>query len=245
MAVYIYARASTKKQIDSPETQKDIARKYAVLNSLGDATIFVDAAKSGKTPWEDRDAGRELFKRLKPGDHVIVARLDRAFRRLADCVVVLEKFERLGVRLHVCNMLGGALDLASPMGRFLIHILAAFAELERAFISERTKDGLANKKRKNVAHTRFPGYGCKWKKVWVDGKLVKVRERDDDERNVMRSILSWRMQDQPLSWKQIADHLTYTLKLKTKDGGLWDANRVRRACEAELRLQLSEQRGNR
>ena len=131
------------------------------------------------------------------------------------------------------------------MGRFLIHILAAFAELERAFISERTKDGLANKKRKNVAHTRFPGYGFRWRKAWVDGKLVKLRERDDEERNVMRSILSWRMQDEPLSWKQISDHLTYTLKLRTKDGGLWEVNRVRRACLAELKLQLQERRANR
>ena len=208
-------------------------------------TFFVDAAKSGKIPWEERDAGKELFKQLRPGDHVIIAKLDRAFRRLADCVVVLEKFERLGVKLHICNMLGGAIDLSSPMGRFLIHILAAFAELERAFISERTKDGLANKKRKNVAHTRFPGYGFRWKKAWVDGKLVKLRERDDEERNVMRSILSWRMQDQPLSWKQISDHLTYTLKLRPRTAGSGTSTACRRACMAELKLQMSEQRGNR
>jgi DNA invertase Pin-like site-specific DNA recombinase len=242
--VWGYARASTKKQVDSPEVQKDHIKKYAVFNALGDVTFFVDAAKSGKTPWEDRDAGRELFKQLRPGDHVVVARLDRAFRRLADCVVVLEKFERPGVKLHICDMLGGAIDLSSPMGRFLIHILAAFAELERAFISERTRDGLAAKKKRNVAHTRFPGYGFRWKRAWVDGQLVKLKERDDDERNVMRSILSWRMQDEPLSWKQISDHLTYNLRLRTREGYLWDVNRVRRACLAELKLQLGEQRAN-
>ena len=100
-------RASTKKQIDSPRPRKK-HQKYAAFNNLGDVTFFVDAAKSGKAPWEDRDAGKELFKQLRPGDHIIIARLDRAFRRLADCVVVLEKFERLGVKIHVCNMLGGA-----------------------------------------------------------------------------------------------------------------------------------------
>ncbi len=243
--VFGYCRASTKKQVDSPETQKENEKKYATLLGLGDVTFFVDAAQSGKIPWEERDAGKELFKQLRPGDHVILAKLDRAFRKLSDCVVVLEKFERLGIKLHIVNLLGGAIDLSSPMGRFLIHILAAFAELERAFISERTKDGIAKKKRKNVAHSRFPGYGFRWKKVWLDGKQVKIKERDDDERNVMRSILTWRMQDEALSWKQISDHLTYNLKLKTKDGGTWDVNRVRRACEAELRLQLAEQRGNR
>jgi DNA invertase Pin-like site-specific DNA recombinase len=159
-------------------------------------------------------------------------------------VAVLETFERLDIRLHIVNLLGGAIDLSSPMGRFLIHILAAFAELERAFISERTKDGLARRKTRNVAHTCFPGYGFRWREVSLNGTRTKVREPDEDERGVMRSILQWRTQDNPLSWKEIADRLTYHLKLKTRDGGLWDQNRVRRAYRAELQLQLGEQRGD-
>ena len=73
----------------------------------------------------------------------------------------------------------------------------------------------------------------------------KVAERNDEERNVMRSILMWRMQDEPLSWDEIRHHLTYTLELRTKDGTLWTRERIRRVCEAELKLQLLEQRGNR
>ena len=242
---FAYARASTKKQVDSPETQKDLIRKYAAFNNLGDVTFFVDPAKSGKFAWEDREAGKALFVQLRPGDSVVVAKLDRAFRRLKDCCDVLEKFKRMGIKLHVVNLLGGAIDLSSPMGAFMIHILAAFAELERAFISERTKDGLARKKRTGVSHTRFPGYGFRWKKVWVDGKQVKIRERDDDERNVMRSIVEWRNQNNALSWDEIHAHLNHTLKLKTKDGTEWDRNRIMRAAKAELVLRLQEGRGNR
>lgn len=245
MAVYGYGRASTKKQVDSPEVQKDTMRRYAAFNRLDDPTMFVDAARSGKVSWEDRDAGRELFARLKPGDHVIIPKLDRAFRRLADCVIVLEKFERLGIKLHVCNLMGGAIDLSSPMGRFLIHILAAFAELERAFISERTKDGLSKKKRTGTRHTNFPGYGFRWEKRPIDGKWQRVRVRDDEERAVMKSIVQWRMGDPPLSWDEISQHLRFNLKLTAKGGAAWDVNRVRRACKAELQLQLQEQRGNR
>ena len=62
--VFGYGRASTKKQVESPETQKDMIKKYAVFHSLGDVTFFVDAAKSGKIAWEDRDAGKALFKPL-------------------------------------------------------------------------------------------------------------------------------------------------------------------------------------
>jgi DNA invertase Pin-like site-specific DNA recombinase len=244
--VFGYCRASTKKQVESPETQREMEQKYAVFNNLpSDVTILVDPSKSGKVSWFEREAGNELFRQLRDGDHVIITKLDRAFRRLADCVIVLERFKQMNVKLHVVNLMGGAIDLSSPMGCFMIHILAAFAELERAFISERTKDGLAKRVRKGVAHTRFPGYGFKWKKAWVEGKLVKIRERDGEERNVMRSILLWRMQDAPLSWDEIRQHLADTLGFRTRDGNLWDINRIRRVCEAELRLQLSEQGGNR
>src|SRR6202012_4688325 len=67
MATYGYGRASTKKQVDSPETQKDSMRRYAEFNRLGEPTFFIDAATTGKLAWEERIAGRELFGRLKPG----------------------------------------------------------------------------------------------------------------------------------------------------------------------------------
>jgi DNA invertase Pin-like site-specific DNA recombinase len=242
--VWAYARASTKKQEDSPEVQQEKARQYAALHQLGDITFFVDIAKSGKVPWQERDGGRAMFARLRPGDHVIIAKLDRAFRKLSDCVNVLEKFERRGVKLHVVNLLGGAIDLSSPMGRFLIHILAAFAELERAFISERTKDGLAHKKRNGVAHTNYPGYGFRWDKRNIEGKWVKVKVRDDQEREVMKSIASWRMCEPPVTWEEIRDRLR-RLGIKTKDGTGWTIERIRRACKAEFLLQLQERRADR
>jgi DNA invertase Pin-like site-specific DNA recombinase len=61
-----YARASTKKQVESPETQKEAIKRYAVFNQMGDVTFFVDAAKSGKTSWDERDAGKELFRQSLP-----------------------------------------------------------------------------------------------------------------------------------------------------------------------------------
>lgn len=243
--VWGYGRASTRKQEDSPETQREKIGQYSTLHGLGEVTFLVDPAKSGKITWEDRPAGKELFGHLKPGDHLIIAKLDRAFRRLADCVVVLEKFERMGIRLHVVNLLGGAIDLSSPMGRFLIHILAAFAELERAFISERTREGLAHKKRKGNRFTNFAGYGFRWSKVQIDGKWQKVKVRDDEERKVMKAIVGWRSQEPPLGWDQISQHLRYKLKLKTKDGGEWDVNRVRRCWKAEVQLCLQEERADR
>ena len=121
------------------------------------------------------------------------------------------------------------------MGRFLIHILAAFAELERAFISERTKDGLANKKKNGVAHTHYPGYGFRWEKRNIEGKWVKVKVRDDAERQVMASIVAWRMGEPPVGWDEITHHLNNNLKLKTKDGTPFTVER----CVGSARPSLS------
>lgn len=241
--VFGYGRASTSKQQESPETQKQMIKDYAKLHQLGDVTMFLDIAKSGKIPWEERPAGKELLGQLRRGDHVIITKLDRAFRRLSDCVTVLDRFERMGINVHVVNLLGGALDLSSHIGKFLIHVLAAFAELERAFISERIRDGMTGKKKKGVRHCHYPGYGFKWESRNIGGKWTKVRVRHDGEREVMKSIVQWRTSTPAWSWDAIREHLQHNLKLKTKDGNEWDHNRIKRACLAELKLQYQELKG--
>src|SRR5256885_4606074 len=67
-----YGRASTKKQEASPESQKASIRDYTNFNKLGDVTFFSDAATSGKIAWQERDAGKEVFRQLRQGDHVIL-----------------------------------------------------------------------------------------------------------------------------------------------------------------------------
>lgn len=235
-----YGRASTRKQEDSTDTQKDHIKRYAVFNQLGDVTFFIDNATSGKLSWDERPAGKEFFRQLQKGDNVVISKLDRAFRRLADCCNTLERFKRIGVRLHVCNLMGGAIDLSSPMGCFLVQILAAFAELERAFISERTKDGLAKRKLKGVRHSRFPGYGFQWESRRTSSGTVKVKVVDETEREVMRCIVQWVHADEPWSFEDIADHIQNTLKIPTKDGSHWNHLRVRRAYRAELKLMQDE-----
>ncbi len=246
--IWGYGRASTKKQEASPDVQKEKIKDYVkffdLTKTIGDVTFFIDSATSGKIPIDDRVAGHQLFGYLRPGDHVVIAKLDRAFRNLKDCVLVLERFEKMGIKLHVVSMMGGALDLSSAMGKFIVHVLAAFAELERSFISERTREGLQHRKKKGERYCRDPGYGFRWEKRTIGGKRVKVKVRDDDERTVMRSILTWRTQQDILSWSEIEGHIK-DLGIMTKDGNPWSDSRIRRAAREEAKLQLAELNGRR
>jgi DNA invertase Pin-like site-specific DNA recombinase len=242
--VYGYLRMSTNKQADSIETQKQIIIDQAKRDGHEPSAIvwITDSAVSAGTPLYDRKGGKELSNMLKPGDYVYVSKLDRAFRRASDCASVMDKWQRLEIRFCVVNLLGMAIDLSSPIGKFIVLILAAVAELEREFVRERTRDGLANRKRKGHATGKYAGYGFTWRVQWdaSAGKRVKVKVACPDERQVMRQIVQWRFDN--YTWEEIRDHL-FSLKMLTKEGSPWSISRIQRAYQAELDLMKTESKG--
>ncbi len=250
--LYGYIRVSTDKQSVSPEVQRTNIQEAANRMGKPIAAWFQDAptvnedgsvndAASGKVFIGNRKAGRELLGRLKQGDVVIVAKIDRAFRSLTDCAQCLDRWERGGVGIFICDM-AGQLDIGSPFGKAMVQILAVFAELERKMISQRTKEGLALRKREGKSHSRFPGYGFRWEKRWEPKLLkhVKYKVSDPEERRIMREIVKWRMDNH--SWNEIREHVVYNLKLITKEGKPWTKARIMRAFQAELILQAQENR---
>ena len=62
------------------------------------------------------------------------------------------------------------------------------------------------RKKKKVQYCHFPGYGFKWEKRKVDGRWQRVSVADEEERRVMRSIVTWRM-NEGLTWDEITAHL--------------------------------------
>jgi DNA invertase Pin-like site-specific DNA recombinase len=248
--VYGYVRVSTDKQSIGPEVQRKTIEE--AVNRMGrvvdawfqdapnigpDGTI--DDSVSGKVFIEKRKAGRELCERMRKGDLVVVAKIDRAFRSLADCAACLDRWEKMGVCFHICD-LAGQMDITTPIGKAMVQILAVFAELERKMISQRTREALALRKRQGHATGKYAGYGFRWEKRWdrERQKHLKIKVEDADERRVMREIVKWRLEGQ--SWDEIRRHIVYQLKLVTKDGKPWPLSRICRAFQAELILQSKE-----
>jgi DNA invertase Pin-like site-specific DNA recombinase len=105
------------------------------------------------TGWSGAKASRPELDRLlrdartRRFDAVLVWKLDRWGRSVADSVRSIQELVSLGVRfLAVTQNIDT--DETNPMARFLLHILAAFAELEREMIRERVRAGLRNAKAK-------------------------------------------------------------------------------------------------
>jgi DNA invertase Pin-like site-specific DNA recombinase len=143
-AAICYIRVSTDEQATtghSLEAQQAAVRAYCALRGFTVSAVVVDAGVSGGTPLVSRPGGAqvlaELAKRNGPR-HVVVVKLDRAFRSAADCLQVTSEWDRKGVSLHLTDLGGQAVDTSSAMGRFMLTVLAGAAELERNLIGERT-----------------------------------------------------------------------------------------------------------
>lgn len=230
-------RASTSKQELSPEIQREQISHYCKAKGFAEPIFYLDKATSGGVHVRDRDAGGKLMRDLRKGDQVILAKADRMFRKLGDCVNVCDEFRRLEVSLHIVNFNGMAIDLGTPIGRALLHMMACFAELERDIIKERARDTARAIKRAGRAHG-MPKYGFKHAMVRRDGKMINMEVPDPEEREVMAIIAN--LKRKRWSVNQIREYINYELKLKTRDGKDWDNNRISRVVKAELLLQLRE-----
>ncbi len=249
--VFGYVRVSADNKNDSPADQRLMIADLAARNNLTVDAYFQDApvqnkdgswndAQSGRISLIDRPAGGEMCKRIRvnAGDIVIVTKMDRLFRKLSDCAITLDRWERAGVRLLAGDFPMFA-DLADPYQKALQQMIAVFAELSRKLSAQRIREAHACRRREGRAQSKYAGYGFKWEERYDKelGKKKKHRVADPEERAIMKQILEWRLQNH--TFEQIYWHLQ-RLKIRTKLGTEWSLARVYRAFDAELKLQLHE-----
>ena len=137
LRVALYARVSTHDQQTLP-LQIRTMREYAVKRNW---TIVAQTKEigSGASQREQRETLIAAARRREV-DVVLVWRLDRWGRSVADLVSTLQELQHLGVGFV---SLTEALDLTTPAGRAMAGLLAVFAEFEREILRERVRAGLA------------------------------------------------------------------------------------------------------
>jgi DNA invertase Pin-like site-specific DNA recombinase len=125
-----YARVSTQDQ--------NLDLQVEALKKIGCEKIFKEIVSGVKT---DRESLNETFSYLRSGDSLVVWRLDRLGRTLKQLIELINSLKEKGIGFVSITE---AIDTTTPTGQFFFHITAAFAELERDLIRERTKAGLAS-----------------------------------------------------------------------------------------------------
>ena len=150
LRVGLYARVSTQDQQTLP-LQIHAMREYAARRGW---TIFAQIKEVGSGA-QQRELRATLIAaaRRRDIDVVLVWRLDRWGRSVADLVSTLQELQHLGVGFV---SLTEALDLTTPAGRAMAGLLAVFAEFEREILRERVRAGLAHARRNGKRLGRPP-----------------------------------------------------------------------------------------
>jgi DNA invertase Pin-like site-specific DNA recombinase len=130
-----YARVST--------TDQNLALQRDALKAARCKKIFTDQGISGSI--SKRPGLDAALRSLKPGDTLLVWKLDRLGRSLAHLVQTISDLGERGINFR---SLSDPIDTESAGGRLVLHIMAALAEFERSLNTERTRAGLAAAKRR-------------------------------------------------------------------------------------------------
>jgi len=160
MKMGLYARVSTHDQQTLP-LQRNAMRAYARQRG-GSIVTMVEDVGSGAS---ERRRREELMRaaRRREIDAIVVWRLDRWGRSLADLVVTLQELHELGVGFISLNE---ALDLITSTGRAMAGMLAVFAEFEQGILRERVKAGIAEARRRGKWHGRPVTVAHRTNEVW-------------------------------------------------------------------------------
>ncbi|MGI4800873.1 MAG: recombinase family protein [Janthinobacterium lividum] len=126
-----YARVSTDEQSTALQTDALIA------GGVAERDIYTDKASGGTL---NRPGFKAMFKDLRNGDILVVWKLDRLGRDLAQVLATMERLKNMGVELKVLTQ---QIDTTTAMGRFVFNIMASLAQMERELGVERTLAGLA------------------------------------------------------------------------------------------------------
>ena len=140
MTVYHYSRVS----LDEQEVSNQILVASRSGYDIADDNYYSDEGVSGAIPALSRPEFTRLVSVLREGDVVVVSTVDRIGRDTIDVLSTLDILTAKGVK--VCVLTYGNLDLTSDMGRVIVTMAAAFAQLERSYLKARTRAGMARTK---------------------------------------------------------------------------------------------------
>lgn len=186
----IYTRKSTDHNLDlefnSLDAQREACEAYIKSQAHEGWRLvpapYDDGGISGASL--DRPAIQALLAEIQAGkiDIVVVYKVDRLTRSLADFAKLVELFDKFGVSFVSITQ---SFNTTTSMGRLTLNVLLSFAQFEREVIGERVRDKISASKRKGI----WVGGPVPLGYVSVNKKLVIVPEEAETVREIFRRYL--------------------------------------------------------
>ena len=158
-----YIRVSTQEQ--------NTIRQEVLLEQLGVEELYIDKA-SGKNT--DRPELKKMIAYVRRGDTVIVESISRFARNTRDLLNLMEQLSAKGVEFVSKKE---AIDTTTPTGKFMLTVFGAVAELEREYILQRQREGIAIAREQGVYKGRKPIDRPEFRQVvtlWRKGDITAV-----------------------------------------------------------------------
>jgi DNA invertase Pin-like site-specific DNA recombinase len=186
---FLYSRVSTEDQNLSPAWQAEVCKNHYEfsLKSKGYALhpeVFHDHGVSAyHVDWRDRPRAREMFNLVKPGDIIVVAKQDRAFRSSRDRENTFYFLNKVGIDIVILDAM---LDTSTAAGKFAASVIAAQCQFESDVKSERQKAAHSIRRQRKTPMKKLPPPG------WKLDKMIDELVPDWDERRLMATVYDQR-----------------------------------------------------
>lgn len=139
-----YARTSTIDQTAGLEAQ------VRYLTAAGCGKVFSEQVSSVDNKRTELERALDY---VREGDTLVVTKLDRLARSMANLVEITGKLKAKGVELRVLAL---NLDTGTPTGKLMLNLLGSIAEFERELMLERQREGIAKAKAEGKYQGRAP-----------------------------------------------------------------------------------------
>ena len=158
-------------------TDQNTARQELLMEQLGVDEVYIDRM-SGKNT--NRPELQKMMEYVRQGDTVIVESISRFARNTRDLLELVEKLSAKGVEFVSKKE---AIDTTTPAGKFMLTVFGAVAELEREYILQRQREGIAIAKANGVYRGRKPIQPPEFEKV-----MAKWQRREITAAEAMRQM---------------------------------------------------------
>lgn len=189
-SVALYTRVSTDEQVGgySLDAQREVLLDYCRKTQSEVFKVYVDAGRSGKSI-EGRPALMELLDDAKKGcfQKVVCLRLNRLSRNLADLLSIVELFDMHSISLH---SLTEQFQTETPVGKFVLQMMGATAQLEREQISQNVKLGMQKRNTMGKWNSGNQVLGYRWIPHPTNPRLSYVTVVPE-EANLVGVIFEW------------------------------------------------------
>lgn len=139
-------------------------RQEVLMESLGVDEVYIERMSSKNT---NRPELQKMMEYVRKGDIVIVESISRFARNTRDLLELVERLTAKGVEFVSRKE---AIDTTTPTGKFMLTVFGAVAELEREYILQRQREGIAIAKeqgkykgRRPIEAPEFEQVTAKWK----------------------------------------------------------------------------------